>query len=484
MATIYLRSTNATADVDDGSTWALAKTTLTAALTAAGVGGIVYVSDNHAETTAGAITLASPGTAASPVLVLCVDDAAEPPIALATTATVTTTGNSSMTFNGFCVFYGLSFYCGLTSGGPTINLSSSLSFWLKFERCLLSVRNTGSAGAIGIGVSGNGTEDDQGVEFVNTTVKFAHIGQKISVRAPFTWSDTVSAIDVSGSVPDALFITPTNVPSAFVKLDGVDLSALGSGKALVDISGSFTKYTFRNCKLGTSVSVVTGTHPGQGGSQVDIINCDSGDTNYRNEWWGYQGNVITETTIVRTGGANDGTTAISRKMTSSADSKFYSPLVFSSAYIWNNNVGSEITATVHIMTDNVTLTDKECWLEVEYMGTSGSTKQSLLTDRASDDDMYLGTGTSQATSTEAWTTTDITTPVYQKLSVPFTPQEKGPIRFRVMLAKPSTTVYVCPEVGMSDQSSAAQYQVAPDVYLNAPASGGGTDTLFNIIGTS
>ncbi len=70
MAVIYLRSTDGS-DADNGSTWALAKATLAAALTAAGAGGTVYVSQVHAETQAGAMTLTSPGTEASPVRVIC-----------------------------------------------------------------------------------------------------------------------------------------------------------------------------------------------------------------------------------------------------------------------------------------------------------------------------------------------------------------------------------------------------------------------------
>jgi hypothetical protein len=67
----------------------------------------------------------------------------------------------------------------------------------------------------------------------------------------------------------------------------------------------------------------------------------------------------------------------------------------------------------------------------------------------------------------------LTTPVKQELSVTFTPEEKGPIRFRVMLGKASTVMYLCPEAVVSSQASAAQYQIAEGVYLLAPPAGGG-----------
>lgn len=472
MANIYCRSTDGN-DADDGSTWELADATLAAALTAAGVGGNVYVSDDHAEATGAAVTLACPGTAASPNVVMSVNDSGnpEPPTALLAGGSVSTgAGAFILAFTGFGVFKHMTFVRpGTNSHGMNIGVAST-PFFLRYENCVFTMSTTNATFVVTIG-GNTSTVDDGRCEWENCSITFGNVAQSILVRQPFFWTGGSAA--ATGTVPTSLFV-PAGGVGANAIIRGVDLTTFGAGKSLVNVAGAtYGTYTFINCKLGASVTATTGTIPGQGGVTVELINCDSGDTNYRNEWWGYQGNVITETTIVRTGGANDGTTAISRRMTSSANTKFYSPLVFASAYIWNNNTGSAVTATVHIVTDNVTLTDKECWLEVEYMGTSGSTQQSLLTDQASGDNMFLGTGTAQATSTEAWTTTGLTTPVYQKLDVTFTPQEKGPIRFRVMLAKPSTVVYVCPEVAMSDQSSAAQYQIASDVYLNAPASSGG-----------
>ena len=71
MAELFLRSTDGT-DSDDGSTWALAKGTLTGAFAAASAGDTIYVSDNHAESQSAEMTLTSPGTNAAPVKVLCV----------------------------------------------------------------------------------------------------------------------------------------------------------------------------------------------------------------------------------------------------------------------------------------------------------------------------------------------------------------------------------------------------------------------------
>jgi hypothetical protein len=259
----------------------------------------------------------------------------------------------------------------------------------------------------------------------------------------------------------------------------VDLSLLGSGKNLVDVTNMTGKslVSFENCKLGSSVTVATGTFSNAGGNgsvEIRLVNCDSADTNYRYHKQNYHGTITQESTIVRTGGASDGTTPISRKMVSTANTKIYSPLVMDDIVFWNETTGSSQTATIEVVTDNVTLTDAECWLEVEYLGTSGFPISSLVNDRVTDD--VFGTPANQTTSSETWTTTGLTTPVKQKLAVAFTAQEKGYVRIRVMLAKASTTVYVCPQVdGLG--TSTRQAQVGP-VYSMSGSEGGGGGSVF------
>lgn len=225
------------------------------------------------------------------------------------------------------------------------------------------------------------------------------------------------------------------------------MSALGSGKSLVEASaGNFGRYLFENCKLGSSVSLTTGSNAGQGGVQAHLINCDSGDTNYRYAKHCYQGDITSETTIVKSSGASDGTTSLARKMVSSANSKFFSPLESDPIVTWNETTGSSITATVEIVNDGSTLTDAEIWLEVEYLGTSGFPLSLFAHDRSSD---ILATAANQTSSSVTWTTTGLGSPVKQKLTVTFTPQEKGVVKARVMLAKASQTVYFDPVVSLA-----------------------------------
>jgi hypothetical protein len=227
-------------------------------------------------------------------------------------------------------------------------------------------------------------------------------------------------------------------------VQGFDFSALSSSVNIVKALGDGGVVAiFRDCKLPASWSGALVTS-GQTklGSRVEMHNCDNADTNYRIWVEDYAGSIKSETTIVRTGGASDGTTTLSWKMASSANTHYgVGGLASPEIVKWNETTGSSITATVEIVTDNVTLKDDECWLEIQYLGTSGFPLSLFSADAKAD---VLATAVAQTTSTETWTTTGLATPVKQKLSVSFTPQEKGYVHAVVKLAKPSATVYVDP----------------------------------------
>ena len=116
------------------------------------------------------------------------------------------------------------------------------------------------------------------------------------------------------------------------------------------------------------------------------------------------------------------------------------PLKSNEIFLAVGTVGVSQTATIEIVHDSATaLTDAEIWLEVEYRSTSGSHKTTRITDQRSG---LLTTAVDQPSSSEAWTTTGLTSPLKQKLSVTYTPNVDGYSVGRIVLAKPSKTVYV------------------------------------------
>lgn len=448
MAVIYLRSTDGN-DADDGSTWALAKATLAAALVAAGAGGTVYVSQAHAESQASAMTLSSPGTPGSPVKVLCVSDAAEPPTALTTGASVSTTGANAITIGGVSTTNGTSIYQGITITAGSGATAAALNIGVSgsninciMMNCKLALGTTAAASRFALSEGTRGAQ----VLLINTTLKFGAVGQGIRAGKRVIWQDTPSAIDLTGSTPTTL-VLPTGQDFGII-FRSVDLSALGSGNNLVSFvaNGGVTSTRLINCLLGASVNILTGTLFGPG-EEVLIDNCDSADTNYRMEHYKYQGSIKTETSITRSGGASDGTTPISWAMASLAGASFASPLASPPIAIWNDTTGSAKTITVEIAIDNAgtALTEADIWLEIEYPGTASSTLSSFATDHNST--LLAPSTTDQTASSATWN--NMTNPTRQTVAVTVTPQEKGWMIGKIMLAKPSTTVYVDPVMVVS-----------------------------------
>jgi len=534
VAILYLRSTDGS-DADSGATWALAKATLAGAFTAAAAGDTIYVSQAHAETQASAMTLTSPGTAASPVKVICVNDAAEPPTAVATTATITTTSTSSITFAGFAWVYGITFNCGTGAGISSLRWVSTAPYWWRYKTCKLKLLGTNTASIIEMDQA-NLSSDSRKLEFLDCDLVFSDVGHNISVNSvPIRIRG--GTIAATGSVPTTLF-KPGSGSNVDLEVRGVDLAAFGSGKSLVQVASLlFTGFIrFLSCKLGASVSLTTGTPQGQGGLVVWLDNADSGDTNYRMQRHQYEGDVYSETVVVRNGGATDGTTRLSWKMVTSTNQEFISPLPSPEIAQWNETTGSAKTLTLSIISTSTTLlNDDEVWIEVEYCGTNGfpltlfaddsvanilatpaaqatdtgSNWSDLVTARANLTLYAVGdfvkvasnpgrvfrcttagtTGVSEpagfATAVDGGSVTDATAgfqALYrQQLNVTVTPQEKGFFIARVMANK-TTTVYADPILVVSGGSASARQSLYPGgAYINqdaaAAAAGGGAHVI-------
>jgi len=406
----------------------------------------LFISNNSSESIAAALTIVSPGTLASPCQVLSANDGAEPPTALTTTSVLTTTGASSLVLQGSIYKYGVTFNVG-TGGGTaslTLNNSASLSDSQRYVNCAFNLVGT-SASAL-ISVIGNVAIDTGNVTWENCTASFGATGQSIkNGTGTFLWK---GGSITGATIPTSLIKASTSTRSTDILISGVDLSPIGSAKNLVDVTG-FAQgiIRFTNCKLGSSVAFTTGTW-GADGPKVIFENCSSTNTNYTFYYEDYTGSTREETTIVKTGGGSDGTTAWSMKMTSSANAKY--PLLSLESPVlpakWNTTL-TAITVTVDIIHDSITtLNDDEVWLEVEYLGTSGFPQSVFVSDAKAN---VLATAAAQTASSATWTTTGLTNPNKQKLNVTFTPAKEGYLLAKVKLAKSSYAVYVDPVLQIS-----------------------------------
>lgn len=444
MANIFVRSTDGS-DADNGSTWALAKAKLSGATAIDAAGDTIYVSDNHSDTTAGAVTLALAGTYASPVRVLCVDDTADPtsPTTLATTGSVATTGANAISISGVGYIYGLTFDAGSTTSSANVNIATGDGDYIYAEQCTFICNGTGTSSRVFCGSTTSGTETR--VLWKNCSVRFDDGVQAVGVsHCKFIWEGG-SLLSGGTALPDQVLKIQAN--QADIVVSGCDFSAGAAGINLVGATAlSAGTVIFRNCKLPTSWSgrPVTLT---AANVRVEMWNCDASDTNYRMWIVDYFGEIKTETTIVRTGGASDGDTPISWKMISDPDAEYPMMVLRSPEILVRHSTTGSKTATIEIVHDSVTaLTDAEVWLEVMYLGTSGFPLGVWASDAKTD---VLASAASQATSTVTWTTTGITNVNKQKIAVTYTANEKGYAHLRVCLAKASYTVYACPKVDVT-----------------------------------
>jgi hypothetical protein len=438
MASVYVHS--GAAGAGTGADWANAYTTLAAALTAKAAGDDFWIAHDHAESSAAVQALTSPGTAANPCRVICVNRSGSvPPVSadLRTTGAVTTTGNNGITFQGFAYCYGTTFNAGTGVVGAAITISSSSTSAWSLDACALNKLGTSaSSAAIVIGTASANVGSM--VTLHNTTVKFGVIGDGITVRGcELIWRHTPSAIQ-GAALPTTLFASTLK---AGVLLEGVDLSALASGKTLVGPLVASSNYIAKDCQLGASVTIAA--TPSNHGPKVSFVRCDSGDTNYRTERYAYEGTQTTETTIVRTGGASDGTTPISWKLVTTANSKRHLPFEALPISIWNETTGSAITLTIEgIWGGGAVPTNADIWMDVEYLGTSGFPLGSFATSGPADQ-LAAGTNLSAGSGTWGGSTTKF------KLEKTITPQEKGPLTVYVKAALPSSIFFIDPKVTAS-----------------------------------
>jgi len=244
-------------------------------------------------------------------------------------------------------------------------------------------------------------------------------------------------------------------------IEGIDLTNVSSSVNIGNSTLSDLKIAIRNCKLPSSwTGSLNASVPGSGADWT-LQNVDSTDSNYRSIRQNMCGTLTSETTVVKNGGASDGTTALSWRMETNADAEWNHLTLDSSEIVrWNETIDSPITITVDFLHDgaqggspSVPLTDRDIWLEVQYLGTSGFPLSLFATDAASSgspyESNYLATAMDQETSSAIWTTTGMSNPITQKLSVTITPREKGFIHGVVKMAKASYTCYVDPVLQVS-----------------------------------
>lgn len=392
-------------------------------------GNTVYISNNHAETQAAAMNIAAPITASSPVTVQCVSDTSSPPTALATGASIATTGANAMTLNtGIGYFYGINL--SVSASTLTIGGNSTVTE-LTMDTCTFTLGAT--ATSITMGVVINLNNNNKYLELRNCNYVFGATSQSLIYAG---------AVNIIGGT----FAGTGSIPTTAILYRGVgqytirDLDISSVTGSLVTAQQYPLMLIFENCKINASVSVLAGTFVGIGGGAVKLHNTDSAATNYRYYYTNYSGIAQSETTVVRTGGCSNGVTPLSWKIVTTANTTFVSPFATEEMGLFiRSGTGISRNATLYL-TSNSTLNNNDIWVQIEYLGNASNPLGSLGSSRMA----WFGTAAALTTDSGSTWAGGITNKY--SITLPFTPQMTGTFKAWVYVAKPSATIYIDPAI--------------------------------------
>lgn len=435
MAIKYLRSTDGN-DADAGSTWALAKAKASSAATAMAAGDVLYVSQAHAESTPAATTITFPGTVASPNLVICANDGAEPPTAGATGATIATSGGNALTIVGSSLFDDIIFSAGDASNFAHLTLNGGTAATNRqiFKDCAFRLAGSHASSVLSFG--GTNGPSNYDTKLINPTFKLSGTGQTISLRGDLRIVG--GAFEAGTAAITSIFKIGATAQPGRVFIDGFDASDRASTVKMFAAAAQQNGIVIaRGCKMpsGWSAANITGTIGSyvysryemydtlpSGGDRIPFIIADAG------------GLITHESTIVVTGGSDVGSVKLA---SSSICTEFGQALQCFDLSTEITSFGSAKTATVQFVHDSVTdMTNADIYVDLYYPTADGVAM--LSSKRAS---VFDSTAT-PATSSATWTTTGLTNPNKQKIDLAFTPGAAGLVTAVVRITSASKTVYI------------------------------------------
>lgn len=427
----------ASAGAGDGDPWSDAFDTVTLALAApAADGDRLWVAPAHSVTPGAAITWTLPGVDCQ---ILGVDsNTTDPATGLASPITAAESVgavSSAFTVTGKGRVEGMILSAGsANSSNCVFNLGTGSSpVALFIDRSKIRVPTTNAGGRVIIGPVAGSSNDDSVVDVRNTEFEFGATGQS------FTLSHgriRLSTITLSGSDPVTLFRQGNGVTTDCELVDSdlntaawsnlIDCSAAASGRLLV-----------KNCKMPSGWTLTTGTHPGPGGIDVDIDNCDSGDTQIGFARARNAGTIVHSAAVYRDA---SGGPAYSIRMAPNANAKFpHHPLVWRGAI---KVVAGSKTLTIYLVTDRATALDNdEVAVRVHYQGTSGFPLALVASSEAAS---VFATPANLTSSSESWAGTGGFTNVQKReIDAAFTAAEDGYAEFEVLcFAELTNPLYV------------------------------------------
>ena len=415
-------------DRDDPSladNWSNAFTTLLSADTAASDGDTIYIASDHSETTSSTLTINFDYSVNDKVKIISIKRSTGELETMATgggSIATTAASGADIFLKGSAYFNGVKIFSddNLTIGGGLnhhiytdcdIRANDSISFTsnhetaIELNNCTISVITPGSFS----------------ISKVNVTMK----------------GGSISKYDTAYG-----FLRNTYAEGAIVTFIGVDLSSIPTGAAVInDTNTESSCIIFERCKMWSGWSVPDLLYPAAG--TVKLHSCDTADGQTFFTEVSFCGRTIQDT-------ANHRTPDFSAKMVSNANtSKYTTPLRFKLSEFYataNPTLTVEYIHEAQGSGSGGDLQDDEFWIEIEYPDSTDEALGKL--DQSNRASTILATPADQDNSTESWTE-NLTGEVKQKSEVTISGGAAGIHTVWACLAKPSTTVYVDPDVTVS-----------------------------------
>lgn len=440
MATIHLSSTGSNSS--PYSTWATAATSFSTAVAAMSAADTLVVSSTDTISAAG-INVTFPGTAASPSKWLSgVPDVTSGLASLAAGFILSST-TTTFLVAGTYFAYGILFSSDAGSSSAPITIGTTNTSYVRQDSCTYRNNSTGSTSSVEFG---NQTAGGGGrVVCNNPSFKFASSGTRILYSGEVILKNV--SIIAGGTSPTAFANTTSANRGGRLLVDGGDLSSYGAGLYLHGAGQGGNSAVFRGLKVPASW---TGGpcnrstfNPGQ---QLQLWESGNGSTYYHAWVEDYLYTLKTEPTIVMTSAGSsspDGTTNFSWKLVTASSCSYPNNVARISDVMINGiTTGSSKTWNLEIVNDGTTFTNADVWYELSAFTTSGQNQITVTTSEVALSNLLASATTNWGTSSATWTTTGITTPVKQTITVSATPQFTGPFPGRLCVAKASTTLYL------------------------------------------
>jgi len=397
----------------------------------AALGDRIYIGSDHSETHAGSGWSLGPSGWGSVNIVSINRAGSVPPVEADFLPGATINGTAgTFIFDATCNHFYQGIKFTLSSTTTYFNSGSNKGYY--FKDCAFSWVNA----ALAV-ITGNNPSK---VTFDNTTIQYAHIGSIIrssGYTLDFTWLNTPNAIK-GAIIPTNLFTASAGAAGVFT-LRGVDLSVLTTTILQIGSTG-FSKILLDSCKIAPTVVRYSGLG-NAAGEIIELVNCFDGTT-ILNERIRAAGALTVDRATF--GNTLDSLGAYSFKLVSSVRSdRFVEALDTFFFDVENLSIGSVRTATVEIIS-SLTLNDDDVYMSLEYLGTAGSTLATYVSSKPH----TLATPAALTLSSASWTNPPAT-PVKQRVNVSFTPQTVGRVRARIHLGRPSTTIWVNPQLVLS-----------------------------------